>query len=93
MELVDIRDLKSLAPSGRAGSTPAPGTSNLKLSAAPVPGLPFVPKASVSLSGTTDKFPVTLSVLRQLSPIYFPSTQGIISFLLKELWHISCSFV
>jgi hypothetical protein len=29
MELVDIRDLKSLAPSGRAGSTPAPGTSNL----------------------------------------------------------------
>ena len=29
MELVDIRDLKSLAPSGRGGSTPPPGTNRI----------------------------------------------------------------
>ena len=29
-ELVDARDLKSLVTSGRAGSIPAPGTSNFK---------------------------------------------------------------
>jgi hypothetical protein len=30
-ELVDARDLKSLGPSGCAGSIPAPGTKNLKV--------------------------------------------------------------
>ena len=68
MELVDIRDLKSLGAMLRAGSTPAPGTSNLKLCSAPV----SFPKVSLRLWGYTDKFTVKLSVLRPLSPTIFP---------------------